>query len=173
MYIVFCRRQTVALACWRFCQIFLSFIFYFIINHFLFFSCSWWFMFITKNVDHWMLHLTCLCVGLFPFCLWQKCIHIYISSTSLWQRAAFQILRSTNSVGPGILASLGYYVQRFKTWEFTHRFLRVSKGMTDKATLKSLTHLAWVYLPFSFFSCNPTFFPQPNYYLIDPIFCFF
>ena len=59
-----------------------------------------------------------------------SCLNLkwHVSYTFLWQRAAFPILRCTNCLGVGILASLGYNVPRFKTWELTDRFPGVPEG---------------------------------------------
>ena len=44
------------------------------------------------------------------------------------QRAALSVLRRTNCLGVGILASLGHNVPRFKTGELTDRFFGLPQG---------------------------------------------
>lgn len=75
--------------------------------------------------------VTKLCVDdIFNGFSFLSCLNLkwHVSYTFLWQRAAFPILRCTNCLGVGILASLGYNVPRFKTWELTDRFPGVPQG---------------------------------------------
>lgn len=94
-------------------------------------------------------HVSWQCVLLSYLSLQSTCLSVTLNHcfcTSLWQWAAFPILCCTNCVGAGILAPFGYYVPRFKTWEFTGWFFRLLTGMARCLQLNWLLCLYHIYI---------------------------